>query len=483
MKHSRQWIGPVMGIVALLVFLVLPPLAPLTPLGMKVTGVFLFTVIWWATVSVGYPSLLCVAFLVLTGAMTWKVAFAASWGNWLVLFLIGVMGLGGGLRVSGFSRRFAVWFISLPFTTGRPWMLVAMLLLACSLMGMVMSLTANCIIFMAIVAPMLEEMGYKKGDGFAAMLMMGIAWASTASFVMTPIASAGNLMVIGWMQRDIGYTVTFPQWFLWGIPMGLMVYLMLLGIYRYVVRPDVKRIADMSTEYIRVAKTEMGAMKLEEKIAVGIFLAVIICWLLPDVARTALPDISAHLSNIGRAVPALVGACLLCLIKVKNQPILRFEGWMREYTEWGTVALIAAIAIIGEVIGDPQTGIPQLLSNVFQPIAMAAPLYVFVLLSLAWVILQTNAMSNLVSMTLVYSVMVPIAASVGTGNPVALGVEIAAASNLAFALPSATTSTALVIGSGWVPVPFLFRYGILLIIPMILLFSFVGYPYACLIFR
>ncbi len=480
---GRQWTGPGVGLAALLVSLLLPLIDPLTPLGMKVVGIFLFTVIWWATVSIGYPSLLCLALLAVTGAMTPKAVFAASWGNWLVFFVIGVMGLAGGLRASGFSRRFAVWFMSLPFTAGRPWMLVAMLLLACSLLGMVMSLTANCIIFMAIVAPMLEGMGFKKGDKFAAMVMTGIAWASTASFVMTPIASAGNLLAIGWIQRDVGYTVTFPQWFLWGIPMGLLVFLTLLVIYRYVVRPDVSKIADMSAEYIRAAKGEMGAMKLEEKIAVGIFLAVIMFWLLPDLARTTLPEISAYLSNLGRAIPALIGACLLCIIRVKKQPVLRFEQWMREYMDWGTVALVAAIVLIGEVIGDPQTGIPQLLTNLLQPIAVGAPFYVFVLLSVGWVILQTNVMSNLVSMTLVYTIMVPIAAAAGAGNPAALGVVIAAAANLAFALPSATTSTALVVGSGWVPVPFLARYGAILIIPMILLFTFVGYPYACLIFR
>ncbi|MFH1031374.1 MAG: SLC13 family permease [Chloroflexota bacterium] len=478
-----KWIGPVLGVILLLVFLLLPPIEPLTPLGMKIAGIFLFTIIWWATVGTGYPSLLAIILLIVTGAMTAKSVFAVSWGNWLVLFIIGVMGLSGGLRDSGFSRRFAVWFMSRRFARGRPWMMIAMLLLACSLMGMVLSLTANCIIFMAIVAPMLEGMGFKKGDKFAAMVMMGIAWASTASFVMTPIASVGNLLVINWIQRDAGYTVTFPQWFLWGIPMGLLVYLMLLAIYRFVVRPDVTKIAEMSAEYIRKAKNEMGAMKLEEKIAVGVFLAVIICWLLPDLGRNAFPGVSTYLTNIGRAIPPLAGAALLCIITVKKQPVLHFDRWMAEHTEWGTIALVATIAIMGEIVGDPQTGIPQLLTKVFQPLAAGAPLYVFVLMGIAWVILQTNVMSNMVSATLVYAVMIPIMVKAGVGNPAALGVGIAAASNLAFALPSATTSTALVVGSGWVPVPFLGRYGVILVVPMILLFTFVGYPYANLIFR
>ncbi|MDD4877215.1 MAG: SLC13 family permease, partial [Dehalococcoidales bacterium] len=422
--NFRKWIGPGIGVGILLTFLILPPIEPLTAFGMKILGIFSCTVIWWITVGIGYPSFLCLALLAATGAMTSEDVFAASMGNWLVFFIIAVMGLSGGLRHSGFSRRFAVWFMSLPFTKGRPWMLITMLLFACSLMGMVMSLTANCIIFMAIVAPMLEEMGYKKGDKFAATVMMGIAWASTASFIMTPIASLGNLLAIGWMQRDLNYTVTFPQWFLWGIPMGILVFLILLFVYRFIVRPDVKKFAEMGSQYVAKAKKEMGAIRPEEKIAAGIFLLVIICWLLPDMVKTFLPNVSEYLITIGRAVPALIGACFLCLIKVKSKPVLRFEQWMRDYTEWGTVALVAAIAIMGGLIGDPQTGIPQLLTSIFQPMATSLPFFAFLLLALAWVTIQTNAMSNFVSMTLVYTIMVPIASAAGLGNPVALGVEI-----------------------------------------------------------
>jgi sodium-dependent dicarboxylate transporter 2/3/5 len=102
---------------------------------------------------------------------------------------------------------------------------------------------------------------------------------------------------------------------------------------------------------------------------------------------------------------------------------------------------------------------------------------------LFWTIVQTNMMSNLVSATTVYRVMVPVAIATGVGNPLAMAFIIAAGANYAFALPSATTSTALVTGSGWVPVGFMFKYGILLIIPIVLLLTFIGYPLAALVFR
>ena len=480
---NKWWIGPGLGMVILFFFLLRPPLEPLTDLGMKGVGIFLFTIIWWATVGIGYPSLICIALIALTGIMTPNEVFAASYGNWVVMFLLGCFGLSEGLRVTGFSRRFALWFITRPFVAGRPWMLLAMFLLSCTLLGSVMSSTATCIVFMAIAAPMLETLGFKKGDAFASMFMMGIAWAATASLSMTPIAHAGNIMVMDWIERDFGYSIGFPQWMSFGIPMGLLVLGLVLLVFRYVVRPDVSKIAGMTTEYIRESAGKMGPMKLEEKLALGVFLVVVVCWMLPGIAGDLLPGVTAYLKKMQYAIPPLAGSCLLCIIRVKNQPILTFKQWMTGGVPWGTIALCAAIMVIGKLIGNPETGIPQLLTNTMQPIARAVPYYAFVFIVVLWVVTQTNVMSNLVSMTLVYTITVPVVVALGgEHNPVALGATIAAASNYAFCLPSATTTTALVIGSGWVSVRFMGRYGALMILPIALLFTFICHPFVSSIF-
>ena len=481
--RSKSWIALVLMVAVLTTFLLLPPVEPLTTVGMRAIGIFLFTVIGWMTIGTGYPSLLCVALFALTGVMTPAAAFSAAWGNWLVFFMLAAFGLSEGLRVTGFSRRFALWFITRPFTAGHPWLLVAMFLLGCTIMGSVMSLTVTCIVFMTIAEPMLEGLGYKKGDPFAAMFMMGIAWAATASFGMTPIAHVGNIMMMDWIQRDLNYSIGFAQWMLFGIPMGLLVYLILMVFFRYVVRPDVSKITSMTTKYIRETASKMGPMKLQEKLALGVFLGVLVCWMLPSITGNILPAVSAYFTKIGYAVPALVGASLLCLIRVRSQPLLTFHQWMTDGMEWGTIALVTAIMILGTAIGNPETGISQLLTSIFQPIATGAPFNVFLMVTLLWVVTQTNMMSNLVSMTLVYTLMVPVAVATGVGNPVALAATISITSNYAFSLPSATPSTAVAIGSGWVPVKFMARYGVMLIIPMVLLFTFVGYPLACLLFH
>ncbi len=479
--RNRWWLIPGLMVIVLSVFMLLPPLEPLTPLGMKVIGIFLFTVIGWVFLGIGYPSLLGIALLVATGAMTPEAAFAASWGNYLILFILAVFGLAECLRLTGFSRRFALWFLTRPFAVGRPWLMIAMFLLGPLSLGSVMSGTATCITFMAIAEPMLEALGYKRGDRFAATLMMGIAWTATAAFIMTPIGHGSNVMFIEWIQRDFGYTITFPLWMAVGVPMGLLLYSLILGYLRFVVRPDVSKFGGTAIEYVRQEKAKMGVMRLEEKLAVGIFLIVITCWMLPGLVGNILPGISTYLGKLGYAIPPLIGAGLLCVIRVKNQPLMTFRQWMAG-VPWGTIALIAAIVVIRDLLGSPETGIPQMLTNIFQPLATNAPFFAYRLIGQLWVSIQTNIMSNLVSACLVYGAMVPAAIAAGVGSP-ALGFALIAGARSGFALPSATTNTALVTGSGWVPVSFMARHGFTVTIGVILLCVFVVYPWASFVLR
>lgn len=480
--NLRRWLGPGLGIVILIVFLISPPIEPLTPLGMKASGVLLFTIVWWITVGVGYPSLLGLALLALTGVMTPKAVFAASWGNYITIFIIAIFGLVQALRNSGFARRFALWFMTRPFTVGHPWRLVAMCLLSCLLLGSFMSGAAVCVIFLAIAEPMLEAAGYSKGDKFAAALMMGICWAANATATMNAFTHGGNILLMEWIQRDFGYTITIPVWMIAGFPMGFLLYLLILVILRYVVHPDASKFGGAASDYVHRERGKLGSVKLEEGLALGVFLIVILCWFLPGIAGGISPQLVSYLKGIGLAIPPLVGACVLCIIRVKNRPLLTFQQWTGS-VPWSSVALITLILVMRNVIADPETGISQLFTNILQPIATSVPFLVFLLISLFWVCIQTQFMSNMCSMALVYTVMVPIAAATGTGNPIALGFVINTLARQANSLPSGTVNTAIVIGTGWVPVSFMARYGAIMIIPMVLLWTFVCYPWASFIFR
>ena len=460
----------------------IPPAEPLTATGMRAIGIFLTTVIGWIFFGTGFMSFICIMLFALFGVMTPAEAFSNSWGSWLVVFMIACFGMSEGLRVTGFSKRFAIWFVSRRFSQGKPWLLVTMFLLGCTLMGAVMSLTVTSIVFMAIAQPMLEGLGYKKGDMFSSMVMMGIAWAATASSAMTPIGHALNVLIIDWVEKDFGITMSFAQFMTVGIPMGLLVFGCILLVFRFAVRPKVAEFGEMTANFIKTESAKLGSMTTEEKWAVGIFLSVVFCWIFPSIFSRVVPGASLYIKNLGYAIPAVIGACLMCIIRIKDRPVISFQEWMKDGVDWTTISLCGAVMVLGAAIGKEDTGIQLSLTQLFEPILANSPPNVLLMVTLLWTVLQTNIMSNTVSGSLVYRIMVPAAAAVGFGNTAAFAYVISAVANYAFILPSATTSTAIAVGSGWVPMKFMMKYGLLMVIPVVLLFTFIGFPFASAVF-
>ena len=480
---GRRWIAPAMGLALLVAFSLLPPLDPLTPMGMRTVGLFLCLIVWWVSLGVDLPSLMSVVLVAVLGILPPGEAFAAAFGNWVVFFVLGCFGLSEGLRRTGFPRRFALWFLNRPSAAGSPWRLVGLFLLGCTVMGTVMSSTVVAIVFMTIGATLLRELGYEKGDRFAAMLMMGVAWAATASTATTPIAHVGNIVMIEWVWRDLAYNISFPQWMIVGLPTGLISYALMFGFLRVVVGGDTSRFTPAIYLTLKREHESLGPITRREKAALGVFGAVVVTWILPGTIDHILPTLAGYLLHVGYAVPALAGAVLMCFISVEGEPLLSFEEWMNKGVKWGTIFLVSAIMLLGDVVGNPDTGITQFLIGLFQPLVEGTSSISVVFLAVSWVTLQTNVLSNLVSQTLVYNITVPVVEATGLGNPVALAVTIAAAAKYAFVLPSATIAAALVAGSGWVPMRFMIRYGLLLIVPIILAFTVIYYPLASLVFR
>jgi sodium-dependent dicarboxylate transporter 2/3/5 len=138
--------------------------------------------------------------------------------------------------------------------------------------------------------------------------------------------------------------------------------------------------------------------------------------------------------------------------------------------------------VLRKLIANPETGIPLLFTNVFEPISKTVPFVVFLLISVGWALLQTQFMSNFVTMTLVYTVMMPLAVATGAGDPIALAWAVNTAACLAIIFPSGTVVSALIIGSGEVYMSVVVRYGSFMVLFILLLITFVVYPYASFVF-
>ena len=146
---------------------------------------------------------------------------------------------------------------------------------------------------------------------------------------------------------------------------------------------------------------------------------------------------------------------------------------------WVCVIMSAAVLALSSALSNSQIGFTTYIGATVKPlIAGVSPLVcVFFLILLC--ALMTNICSNLVSITLVLSIGLPLfVASGGTMNGAALAALVSYAGAFAVATPSAQPLVAIGIGQGFVRQDMLLKYGYLVVVLSAILAAAIGYPLA-----
>lgn len=479
--------GLAAGVVLVVALHLMPPPEPITSIGMGRLGLLAFAILWWmsAPFPLAVTTLAALALGVGTGVLSLDDAFAAS-TSWVLWFVVGAFGLSAALEVNGFNRRFALWFVNLSWLRGRPHALLFMFLLSAGLMSALMSNTVVTVVWLSLATTVYSSLGLRPKDPFPAVNTLGIAWLANIGGIMTPIGTPGNAVTIGMIAAAAGTTVSFASWTLVGSFAGLLLIGSTFLVIRYAVRPDVSVITRREMmDLLRSEQEALGRPRPSEYLAVGGFSVAIAFWFLPDLARLAFgaEAVPAFVGNLGLTVPALLVPVAMCLTPV-SQPgrtrVLTWDEWSKG-VDWGMALFLGGVLALGTAVGAPESGVSAYLQAQLEPAVVGLPEYAFVFVLLTAVMLVTNVMSNLVTTAIFVPLGLTLSLSLGLGEPVALGVLLGIAPSLSYALPSGTTTNAIVAGSGWVDLGMMLRHGALLILLHALIMTALVYPFAKLV--
>jgi sodium-dependent dicarboxylate transporter 2/3/5 len=171
----------------------------------------------------------------------------------------------------------------------------------------------------------------------------------------------------------------------------------------------------------------------------------------------------------------------MCLTPVRGEPgrtrVLTWDQWSKG-VDWGMALFLGGVLALGTAIEAQNSGVSAYLQSRIEPTIVGLPEYAFVFALVASVIFVTNLLSNLVTTAIFVPLGITLSLSLGIGDPVAIGVMLGMSASLAYALPSGTTTNAIVAGSGWLSIGSMFRYGAVLMVLHALLLGFCVYPVA-----
>ena len=160
---KKYYINSAITIVLMFGFRFLPPIGTISQVGMGVLGVFLGAIYGWSTVGIFWPSALSIIALSFTGYGKFSELISTGMGSNTFIVLVTMFGLLAIINESGISMYLAKKIIGLKIGRGRPWVVVYLLMTACSLLFGVTGAFPIALMIWEIFYDMVDYNGIQKG--------------------------------------------------------------------------------------------------------------------------------------------------------------------------------------------------------------------------------------------------------------------------------------------------------------------------------
>ena len=433
-----------------------------TPEAIQILGIFIGAIILWLFVAIDWTSVMVLLALSMVPGIGISKVMSSSLGNNTIAFLIFSMILTYSLSSTGVLRRIALTSINSKWASKGPWHFLFMYLLSVLLIGSFIAPTVLFLLFYSLVQEIYTELDIKKGNRYAKLLMVGTAIVTSISCAMTPIAHTFPLMALGFYENETGIAISYFEYLKYGLPIGLILFVILLGILYLLNR---KHVGDFPTIKINSESLQNKTrITFPEIIASVVFLIVVCMWMLIGIIPSQVQALKA-LSTTG---PAMMGICMLSLICYKGKPILNFSEAIVKGVSWKSIMLCSATLALGSFLTSADFGITTFIGEKFATLLNGASVHLIILLITAMAIILTNLMSNIVTTTVVYNISMPvIIAMVASGiniRPELITIIIGLGASLAYATPPAIAHIAIAAGSEWATPKDMLKYGGIMVV-------------------
>lgn len=413
---------------------------------------------WWFTEAVPVTMTGCLPFLVLPLFGVVKAdAVAANYMSPVLFLVLGGSMVGLAFEKWNLHRRTALFVVRR--SSPEPAMLLLSIMAVTALVSAFVNNSATTVMMLPIAAATLAAVTRTLESpnpdhneaNFASAMVVSVAFASNIGGFATPIGTPVNPIAIGLIEKNLGVRVTFVEWLGFGLPFVLLAIPLCWWILSRVTMPFTLPRADR--ESVQRAIGESGPMTTPEKRVLAVVLGASAAWVFQPVLEARVPGVT----DAGIAIAAALVMFILPSGARSDQPARLLEWSDARRAPFYLILLLGGgLALADAVV---KTGLSAWLGAQMGAVAGLPLLPLLVVISLCCA-LVTEVASNVATAT----IFMPIAVSLATaGGYDAVGPAMVAglAASLGFANPAATSSNALVFGTGRVRMADMLRAGLL----------------------
>lgn len=446
--------------LALMIFFgKISPAEPLTELGMQVLGIFLGMVYGWIFVGMAVPSLVGLLFLGLSDYSTVDAIYKSAFGHSTFLLLMFVFAICGILDDAGLTKWISLKILTNKLAKGRPWVLTACVMLAAYVCAMFLTASATMVVIWSIIWGIAETCGYKKGDKWPTLAMVGVFLAPCMSCNVFPF-KAMPASILGVMEGMYGFEVSYVPFFLWVNVVSLAVCAAYLLICKFAFRVDV--------EPLRKADIKMTEKLNDYQRAVLIwFTFYVIAMFLPGVLpkEWIVTTILKGLGNTG------ISALFLCIILFLNfKGGANNENHVMKAVKWNVILAIGAALTISSSFSSSETGIEAWIVHVATPILDGKGLFVLFFLVALLVAIVTQFCNNTGTAVMFAPIACTLVSAASTGGVDETAIKIMMllviqVCGIGVVFPSGSGTAAIMHSTkDWIPGNSAYFYGLLLML-------------------
>ena len=459
-------------------FWVAPPVAPLTAVGMRVIGIFIGVILMLSIVDTVWPAMLAIVLLGQSGVCTVNEAIAGSIGNWIIYFVLMSFIMTHALNEAGFTDRLVAKFMSIKLVSKSPWIFTISLGVLGMLLGCFMDQVPATAFMLAFVSRIYKELGYTSRDAYPHVANILTVFGVNIGGAMTPISHSLAILGIGIYEGATGESLSLFSYLAFGVPTGLILFVLLCVAVRLLTRPDMSKFKDFKIE--NVVKKQ-GPMTLREGTTAVVFFVTVIMWILPGVLKMFSDTAWVNAFNsFGITFWAILSVVVMAVIHIDGRPLLDVRTVVNQSINWGILIFISIGVYLGSAMSADSTGIVAAIQQNITPLtqSVAPVVVVFVIATVS--VLMTNFASNVSTITVMTAVGVALAASSG-GAISAVGIALVTTmcGSCAYLLPSSFATIAMLHGHEYSSRNQIYLFGIIMIVITSLIIGFVGYPIGC----
>ncbi len=194
-----------------------------------------------------------------------------------------------------------------------------------------------------VVLTILKTVGAKKGTNFSKLMLIGTAYAANISGTAILTAAIGNILAIEILQLYIGTTLSYFDWFLYAVPIWILLILTIPVIVWRCYPPEDFSFDELQAEMVK-KRDALGAFSKVEKKTIVILIVTVLLWM------------TQSLHGYHPTIPALLAVVLFAL------PGIGIVNWRKVIdVNFDMVLLVGATLSLGFILID--TGAIDLLGS------------------------------------------------------------------------------------------------------------------------